>query len=285
LGKSIETKVSRTAEAVCCVRAVSLREKKQYYRCEDDIAPVFCPPLMNVLARTPFFRKVFRKHLFGRSGVYEYVVCRTKLIDEVFKSLSPEIRQVVILGAGFDSRAIRFQGILKDRTVFEVDSPVTQASKLAKLREKRVDLPGNLRFLALDFDRDSLADRLFSAGFDPAENSLFVLEGVTMFLEPESAQKTFAFIGGNSGKKSLIAFDYARLLPEGERNEISETVAQVGEKYRFGIEKGKVADFLASYGLFSSGELQAKDLKERFGKKEEGEAPADLFGIVLAKKV
>jgi methyltransferase (TIGR00027 family) len=114
----------------------------------------------------------------------------------------------VILGAGLDSRAWRLDG-LKDTVVFEVDHPSSQAWK----RERSATFPykaKDVRFVAMDFQRDQLAPLIRSAGFDPSKRTFWLWEGVTMYLWPAEVSSSLDSFAALSAPGSHIALTYLR---------------------------------------------------------------------------
>ena len=204
-------------------------------------------------------------------GIYEYVIARTKYIDAVFRqALAEQFDQVLIFGAGFDTRAIRFQDAIGNTRVFELDVSVTQQAKIGQYQKRLLDVPLNLKFIAIDFDKDSLSMKLNEAGFYKQQRTLFMLEGLVMYLQPESVDATFQAIRDYAGKGSRVVFDYiyASVL----RNEgiyygetgIVQTVSGAGEQWHFGIEKGQIEQFLARYTLQLIDHKDAKELEEAY---------------------
>ena len=116
--------------------------------------------------------------MFMPKGIYEYVISRTNYIDDVFQNIKNSVEQIFIFGAGFDSRAIRFNKSINKIPIFELDSPNTQNAKIKKFKEVGVSLPENLNFISIDFDKDSLEKTLEASGFKKKKISLFILEGV-----------------------------------------------------------------------------------------------------------
>jgi O-Methyltransferase involved in polyketide biosynthesis len=105
--KRIESKISRTAEYTCMTRAASFYEKRPQYKSNDYISPKLLPKFFTPVIKVGIFRKFFTNRF--PAGMYEYVIARTKFIDSVFQNaVSSEFDQVLIFGAGFDSRGIRF---------------------------------------------------------------------------------------------------------------------------------------------------------------------------------
>ena len=122
--------------------------------------------------------------------MHEHLRARTAFFDRaVVNALGRGVRQVVIGGAGYDGRALRYAkpGV----TWFELDHPATQADKVARVA--RLDLErGHIRFIAADFTADPIAEPLLAAGLDPARPTLFLLEGVAVYLERPVLERVLA---------------------------------------------------------------------------------------------
>jgi methyltransferase (TIGR00027 family) len=245
-------------------------ETIRYYKSDDHIAPLLLPSALKPLLHISLFRRLFTK-LAAPKGIYEYVIARTKYIDAVFRqALAEQFDQVLIFGAGFDTRAIRFQDAIGNTRVFELDVPVTQQAKIRQYQKQRLVVPPNLKFIAIDFDKDSLSTKLNEAGFYKQQRTLFMLEGLVMYLQPESVDATFQTIRDYAGKGSRVVFDYiyASVLRNegiyyGEKG-IVQTVSGAGEQWHFGIEKGLIEQFLARYTLQLIDHKDAKDLEEAY---------------------
>jgi methyltransferase (TIGR00027 family) len=216
------------------------------------------------------------------------------LIDDVFKKLSESFQQVVILGAGFDSRAIRFRNELRHATIFELDTPITQHTKINALKKKNIELPPNLKFIPIDLTKESPLQKLENAGFKKNVTCLFILEGLTYYLNLEDINNTFNLINEYSGKDSLIVFDYVYSSVIRKENiykdekRIYQGAAKLGEKLIFGIEKGHIKEFLLKYNFELIDEYDSDRLGKKFYSNEKGEIFAPIVGIhsiVIAKKI
>ncbi|HXX34599.1 MAG TPA: SAM-dependent methyltransferase, partial [Thermodesulfobacteriota bacterium] len=238
-------------------------------------------------------RKLFTK-VAAPKGIYEYVIARTKYIDAVFKrALADQFDQVLIFGAGFDTRAIRFQDAMGSTRVFELDVPVTQQAKIGQYQKRRVAVPSNLRFVAIDFDKESLPMKLDEAEFCRQRQSLFILEGLVMYLQPESVHETFQTIQDYAGKGSRVVFDYiytSVLRKEGiyyGESGIVRKVSGAGEQWHFGIEKGQIEQFLARYAMRLIDHKDAKDLEKTYFTDSNGNVIGRVNGthcLVTAEK-
>jgi methyltransferase (TIGR00027 family) len=132
---------------------------------------------------------------------------RVAVIDAALvEAVAAGCRQVVILGAGFDTRAYRLDA-LTGLKVFEVDHPATQAEK----RKRTRNLPpprGELVWTAVDFERDALAERLAAAGHDAASPTAWVWEGVVMYLADDAVRGTLDAIRARSAAGSVLILHY-----------------------------------------------------------------------------
>ena len=129
----------------------------------------------------------------------ELMVPRTLAIDEAITSDPPA--QLVILGAGLDGRAWRLPG-LSPTVVFEVDHPASQTDKRQRVGD-RAPLARQLHFVAVDFTRDRLGDRLVAAGFGRELPTTWVWEGVVPYLTRREVSATVAAIDSASRPRAI----------------------------------------------------------------------------------
>ena len=291
--KRIESKISRTAEYTCMTRAASFYEKIHQYKSNDYIAPQLLPKFFTPVIKVGIFRKFFTNRF--PSGMYEYVIARTKFIDSVFQNaISNEFDQILIFGAGFDSRGIRFADLNKKTIIFELDAPVTQEAKIDQLKKRGIEINPNITFISIDFNKESLEDKLIESGFKENKKSLFILEGLTMYLDPEAIDNTFHVIDQFAGTGSEVVFDYVYLsVLRGENiyygePEVIKQLQNTNEPWSFGIEKGKLESFLKDRNLKLIQSLNSEDLENRFFKDENGNIIARVNGthcITYSRKI
>jgi methyltransferase (TIGR00027 family) len=291
--KRIHTATSRTAEWTCMSRAASSFEVDPHYRSGDFIAAQLIPSPILVLLRTRIGRIVFRRWLAAK-GVYEYVIARTRYIDAAFqKALEDRFEQIVLFGAGFDTRTIRFQSALQSTQVFELDVPITQAAKIDRYRQRGLTVPPNLKFVAIDFDKESIEEKLRQFGFREKERSLFIFEGVLMYLLPASVDSTFRMLGNLAGQGSRVVFDYVRAsvlrgsgTVYGEAG-VTRAVNKVNEQWQFGLEPDHVESFLSSYGFRMNDHRNAGGLEQLYFTDSTGMIVSHIngtHGIVTAER-
>lgn len=188
-------------------------------------------------------------------GLSNSIIVRVRYFDDfVCNSIEEGLEQLVILGAGYDTRAYRIKELKKIR-VFEVDHPNTQSFKREKIKEIFGSLPDHVTYVPIDFETQKLGKTLFKNGYDKSLQTLFIMEGLIMYIPPEAVDETLNFIADNSRKGSQIIFDY---YPESVVDGTSELevgqnirnfVINHGEPLQFGIQEGTIAKFLSGYGF------------------------------------
>ncbi len=184
------------------------------------------------------------------SWMRDYLAARTAFFDRIVTgAIDRGVRQVVVGAAGYDGRSLRYAkpGV----RWFEVDHPATQRDKLARLQRLGIGAAA-VRFVEADFTRDPLADRLRAAGLDAAASSLFLLEGVAVYLEPavlENVLDQFRQVAA-PGSQLAISVSVSRSRPDGDsrRARFQATVAALGEPARSFFTAGEATALLARTG-------------------------------------
>jgi methyltransferase (TIGR00027 family) len=190
------------------------------------------------------------------------------------RALEDGTEQIVNLGAGLDSRAYRLTGSWGNGRVFEIDFPSTQEYKKRKVASVFGAPPRNLTYVPIDFTRQSLEHVLPSHGYRAGAKTLFIWEGVTLYLPKDAVQSTLAFVARTAGPGSSIIFDYQdeRTVSQDCDDEVWRKWAKLsvewGEPWKFGIPlsgDGNVLQLVAGQGLevksdYTMGELCVKHL-------------------------
>jgi methyltransferase (TIGR00027 family) len=260
-----EGQSSRSAEGVAALRAIESQKPEAERICYDPYAQAFTPGGIGYTLS----KWIITSGLYDRMapGAVPFVVVRERYIDDFLKtSLNEGLDQVVILGAGFDTRAYRIPGIEKTH-VFEIDHPATQQEKLKRLKKVIDPLPGNVTFVPLDFNTQTLAERLPAAGYNEQGKTLFIWQGVTYFLTAEGVDSTLAFIAAHSGPGSMVIFDYFynEVFSDSSNSyaKALKRAAQLsGEEYMFGIDRGQIEPFLTQHGFHDVHNMTLEDLKQ-----------------------
>jgi methyltransferase (TIGR00027 family) len=178
--------------------------------------------------------------------------------------------------------------------VFELDSRFTQQAKLDLYRKNHIPVSANARFVSIDFNEESLDQKLAEIGAKKSQRTLFILEGLVMYLEPSAARTLFKTISEHMGQNSLIVFDYvyADVLRKEKghygETEVVKSVSGVHEHWRFGIEKDTIKEFLSENGLVLRDQMNGQNIEETYFKDDRGNVIAhvnDTQCFVLAEKI
>lgn len=204
---------------------------------------------------TGYVPRAFRYPFEGEVPKRYEASARIPFFDDAIARHLDQVRQIVILGAGFDTRAYR---PASDRRVrwFEVDAPGTQSMKRELLQKAGVDATG-VTFVAADFENEDWLERLAQAGFDRSLPSFFLWEGVMMYLDREAVLATLRKIA-STATGSVVAFDY--FTTEALESQAlywryaRATTKAVGEPMKFGVDstppaRDRVAALLDACGL------------------------------------
>lgn len=190
--------------------------------------------------------------------------------DTLEERLRDGVTQYVILGAGFDTFAFRRPELAARLRIFEVDHPATQALKRERIAAAGWELPANLHFVPVDFDRESLADALRQSPFDPGQQSLFSWLGVTFYLDCDVNFATLRTIAGLAAPGSTLVFDYIdadAFVPEKAGKGIRMTqmwATQLGEPMKCGFDPPALAGDLRPLGFRLDENLAPEEIDARY---------------------
>lgn len=177
----------------------------------DPLASELLPRWLGRIAAAPgrlgpaaaLYRGAFRTTSLG---LVDHAVLRTHAIDlHLCAALRAGVAQLVILGAGLDARAWRVPA-LEDTVVFEVDHPSTQRYKRDRIARKAP--PTDIRYVAVDFEKERFSEALEQAGFRRDVPSMWIWEGVTMYLPRSAVQEAIAQITSLTAAGSTVALTY-----------------------------------------------------------------------------
>ncbi len=266
-----EGKPSRTASQNALFRALEARRSATVRVADDPLAVHFLPAefrLLAEVARLPPARRLLevvidRRWPCARPGV----VARTRLIDHLVLRELARVEQVLILGAGFDTRAFRLPGMAQAR-VFELDHPATQAAKRRALH-RGGHAGAQVTFVPVEFGHDDLARALTAAGFAGGAPTLVLWEGVTNYLDRAAVDATFTLLGSVLGAGSPVVFTYvdARMLDGSAAFAGAETtmraVRRAGEPFTFGFNPSQLPDYLSGLGFELLSDERVSDAAQR----------------------
>lgn len=273
---------SLTAEAVCFFRAVETRRPPEGRLLIDPYAEHLLPRAWRPFVASPLVQLGLRGHLLLSPGsLQSFVAARHRWIDDaLFDFLAAGGEQVVILGAGYDSRGLRFADVLAGRPLFEVDFPATQKKKRALVAERVPHARNASTYLSIDFEKMSLEEGLVAGQvsapvgmtpqrFEPGKLTFFIWEGVAMYLHPETVDATLATVRKLSAPDSELVADMwsqpsdttfdARMRRAGAR-----MLGTIGEPIRFALSPPEAPSFFSERGYTPVEVLDSAALEERY---------------------
>ena len=284
--------ISWTARMTCEFRAIAAQSPDRKLRNGDWLATKLCEPVL--LPREYDAARAVIEDDPERYAGFFYVNARTRCIDDLLeRALRHGAAQVVVLGAGFDSRAYRFHRAHPKVAFFEVDLPATTRAKQEAIAKVLGALPRYVHYAPIDFDKQSLESVLAGVGYDPDEKTFFILEGVTMYVTEPSVGATLAFIGNHSRPGSAVVFDYiSRRVAAGDYDGLyaasssAKGVARLGEPFVTGWTPEQAAALARQHGLSVLEDLDAEKLTQRYltgsNGKADGRIP-DWYRIIHAR--
>lgn len=259
---ALEQGPSRTAIGVAIHRAIHQKA---------DAPPVFADPLAERIispkARAamdgPLSRGLFNRILRATLAV------RSRGAEETLAAaVRAGVRQYVVLGAGLDTFGLRNTD--PALIVFEVDHPKTQAWKRRRIEEEGLAVPETLRFAAVDFTRDDLAEQLRRAGLRPELPTFFSWLGVVPYLDPDDIRATLRAAAAFAGPTGGIAFDF---IAPPRRSQLlarlvlwwrGRRVARLGEPFRAPLAPANAEQWLRDAGFAEVTVLGPQALNERY---------------------
>jgi methyltransferase (TIGR00027 family) len=274
----------RSAQLFTILRALSGLEEDPTARNPDVMAPLFLDPGWRdaLIYRDALIRRFEHKS----PGAYGYALARTRYIDGVVRAcLDRGLQQVVIIGAGNDSRAHRF-GSDRSVTFFELDFPPTQRVKLQRVLQlgPAAGLREDVRYVPMDLNDRSIGALLQQHGYRRDALTLLICEGVTFYIEPRAVTALFTHLREAAAPGSRLVFDYAlRDFIDGGGPyhggaEALRWSREANEPMLFGTSPHDLTETCRACGLTVVSDLGADDIERLFLRRADGSLVARPLG-------
>jgi methyltransferase (TIGR00027 family) len=253
--RSVEERPSATALSAAFCRALAAKDEREEIRGPDYLAECF----LTDEGKKPLHNSVSRRWAIDNlvtSPLYGYFIARTAFIDALFrKSLSENLPQIVLLGAGYDTRAYRYRDMLGKTRVYELDISTTQKRKRYLLQSADIGVPRQVSFVTINFKVDNIEEVLSNAGFDNTAKTLFIWEGVTYYLAEETVKHTLSVVQTRSQPGSTLCFAY-----------LTERLDSVNpaEPFRFWTSSHDLLQLLGEKGFDVVEHVDAKEMARRY---------------------
>lgn len=274
---------SRTAEIVCFFRAMETHRPPANRILEDRYAEVFLDGPWRAFARSPWSRVVLAPDVrspmptmwptMQAAMLQGFVVARHREIDDHLRRfLHDGGDQVVVLGAGYDTRALRFSDTLAGRVIIEVDFPATQAKKQQLLRQRLPEATRHVAaYLGVDFLHEVLGEALRRPPFREGARTFFIWEGVAMYLTESAVAHTLSTLAAISGPGSEVVCDMwavprGRGLGDATRRWGAGLLARIGEPLLFSLHPPDAPAFFLRHGWRVQDVADGRALSARWGR-------------------
>jgi methyltransferase (TIGR00027 family) len=211
-----------------------------------------------------------------------YALRKCYLEDAARLALAGGVRQLVVFGAGFDTLALRLAESFPAAEFYELDHPATQ---LAKTRALATRKPPNLHFITVDLSRERLDDSLLrsATGYRADLLTLFVAEGLTMYLTRAGVESLFAFARARAAAGTLFAFTFFEPRADGRLGFrtssplVSAWLSRRGEPFRWGARRDELTALLAAHNF------EVREIATRALLRRRYLSPARLAHIRIAE--
>jgi methyltransferase (TIGR00027 family) len=252
---------SRTALATSLMRALHTRM---------DPHPVINDPWGDLLVPTEV-REAIPGDMLARNPGLAGVITRTRYTeDALHAAIVNGVTQYVLVGAGFDSFALRVPEYARKIQIFEIDHPATQELKLRRIRECGIAPAPTVHFIAANLAEQSVADALARSPYRADRLSFFSWLGVSMYLTREANQATLKSIAGCAAPRSELAFTYTDEAAFTSNSEgfmaLKERVAALGEPFLSGFDPKLLAMQLADCGFELIEDLSGEQTNALYGR-------------------
>ena len=270
--RTVENQPSETAMTTAFCRALSFKEDRKDIRGPDSLAELFLTdeakkPLKDSVTRTWAIQNLVSSPLYG------YLLSRTAFFDEVFrKHINDNIPQIVLLGAGYDTRAYRYSEMIQSTKIFELDIQSTQKRKQTILKDANITIPAQLLFVSINFKENRIEEVLAKPAYSAAVKTLFIWEGVTYYLPEAAVSGTLSFVKSHAPKGSAICFDYATDKLE------SFNAAEPFQSW-MGKEKGDVETYLSRFGIKPIEHIDSMEMERRYLALKDGSIAEKALSI------
>ncbi len=271
--------ISRTAFGVAYTRAAHLLIDSEPWILNDYIAAEIIGKngVEKIISSKEYYQQIQRLYL--RS----HVLLRSRFTEDCLReAVIRGIRQYIILGAGLDSFAYRQPDWAEKLRIFEVDSHETQTAKKQILSKNRIILPGNLSFVSIDFEKESLEDGLKKTWIDFNVPTFVSWLGVTMYLSLDSIRAVFdtihLFLKG-----SEIVFTYSNKIKD--KSIFEDRAEDLGEKWKSKFSDEEIAKLLIELNYTDTFFLTPEEIEKRYFKNRVDKLPVPKINSIVSTRV
>lgn len=285
-------KASQTAQYMALFRALETTQPANKRLFIDPYAVAFLDGKLNWAARLSYlsFVRNYVQHTIHKKipGALTSGIARTRYIDDLLQqTVQHNIQQVIILGAGFDTRALRLD-CLSNLPVIEIDHPNTARKKTAILKRTLGQLPNHIHYWQTDFNRESLQELAEREKLDLSIPTTIIWEGVTNYLHAQAIDSTFAFAGRfATGSYIIFTYIHQQVLDAPETffgaEKLLKDLDAIEERWTYGFRPEKLSAYLQPYNFVLLEDSGATDYRNRYlpNRPEKG---YEFYRVAFAQK-
>jgi methyltransferase (TIGR00027 family) len=253
------------------------------------ILPLWARVFLFLMRLDPVRNWMIRTSEKAYPGIWSGLMCRKRYIDDTLLGSVTQIDEVVNLGAGFDTRALRLPALAALR-VWEIDQPETVRTKQRRLQKLFDAVPDHIRLVPVDFDHEDPGSVLAANGYLAGRRTFFIWEAVTQYLTDAGIRETFRFLA-SAAPGSRLVFTYVRRdFLDGKMvygaDTLYEKFVVKDRLWIFGMDPASWPAFLEQYGWHLMEDVSYEELAERYVKPTVRVlASSPIERIVYAEKV
>jgi methyltransferase (TIGR00027 family) len=241
-------------------------EKQRLF--DDSVAIGFLPPFLGFIIRRKPLRSALQGLLERRMpGTYGGMVCRTRYLDDaVMAGVSAGIRNIVIVGAGLDTRPYRL-GLGAAVRVFELDLPTMINAKKQRVTQVLGKLPAHVTYIPIDFDSEDLGEALAREGLDQQTRVIVILEGVTQYIGKAAVESILQLVARRPrGSEAVFTYVLKEVIDGTSKALGADQGGTVGRQFHwiFGFDRAELPEDLRRLGLELLEDVGAEDYQARY---------------------
>lgn len=285
-------KASQTAQYMALFRALESTQPANKRLFIDPYAVSFLDGKLKWATRLSplsFVRSYVQKTIHKKiPGALSSGIARTRYIDDLLQqTIQHNIQQVIILGAGFDTRALRLE-CLQTIPVIEIDHPNTSRKKTGTLKKTLGRLPNHIHYWQIDFNKESLHELAAREELDFSIPTTIIWEGVTNYLDEQAINNTFAF-AQQFATGSFIIFTYVHQeVLEKPQNffgatQLLKDLDAIEEHWTFGFNPDKLSAYLQQYNFVLREDSGASNYRDKY-LPDRPEKGYEFYRVAFASK-
>ena len=283
---------SKTAELAAAARADHTRNVSPPVF-EDILAHAMCGPLWRTILSSKFLSRLVLYGFLGKiQPIVPAIYMRARFGEDCLEAAVREgLEQYVIIGAGYDTFALRRVDLMKRLKVWEIDQAATQDMKLRRMQAAGFEKPKGVQYVQSDLDKEDLHEVLKRTGFDFMRPVMISWFGVTYYLNTDTIQKTLSSISVNMAPGSTIVFDYLAdptWMPDNAQllhKRCADFVARRGEPWISSFNPPDLPGFLGDLGYAEIDNLEPDKVADRYSRQHPQLEYPSVIGLCRARTV